>query len=235
MKRRRMLLAICLAAISTIAVAQDQQPAVLPAGSAGVADFKGEVTLHGPDGAVIAADRGILLTAESVIDTAKGSVLLNLQDGSQVLVKPHSHVVLKSPNQAPGDWLQLTIGNVIAKIKKRLGNSPSFRMGTPTAVITVRGTRFQVEVDKQQRTRVEVYEGVVEVRGMGVGMGGVMLQPGFRTNVRENRAPEKPERMDDNEAMPGPGGVRDGRPGAGRPGDSSRPSSDSQDHENEPN
>ncbi len=199
-----------------------------------MADFQGEVTLHGPDGATLAADRGMILAAESVIETGKGSTLLNLQDGSQVLVKPHSHVVLKAPDQEPGYWLQLTIGKVIASVKKRLGNSPSFRMGTPTAVITVRGTRFKVEVDKKQRTQVEVYEGVVEVQGMGVGIGGVMLRPGFMTHVQANRAPERPEQTERNELEPGPGGIGDDRPGMGRSGDENRPQG-SGERENEPN
>jgi hypothetical protein len=97
-------------------------------------------------------------------------------------------------------------------------------MGTPTAVITVRGTRFQVEVDKKQRTRVEVYEGMVEVTGMGAGMGAVMLRPGFLTNVEANREPERPRESMDRETgmMPGPGGIGQDRPGEGRPGEDNR-------------
>src|SRR5207302_272355 len=66
-----------------------------------------------------------------------------------------------------GFSLELLIGKVVNKIEKRLGSTPSFRMGTPTAVITVRGTRFSVEVTKKQRTEVEVFEDLVEVEGIG--------------------------------------------------------------------
>jgi ferric-dicitrate binding protein FerR (iron transport regulator) len=153
-----------------------------------------------------------------VIDTGKGSVLLNLQDGSQILVKAHSHVVLKAPDQGPGHWLELMVGKVLAKIQKRTSNAPSFRMGTPTAVITVRGTQFEVEVDKKHRTRVEVYEGMVEVTGMGPGMGAVMLRPGFLTHVEENHDPERPRESAEREGglMPGPGGIGQDREGEGR-------------------
>ena len=132
------------------------------------------------------------------IDTKKGSLLLDLQDGSQVLVKPNSHVLLKSPNEGKGYWLELLIGKINAKVQKRLGNAPSFRMGTPTAVITVRGTRFGVDVDKKQRTHVEVYEGLVEVAGLFHGAP-VMLRPGFSTGVEQNRDPEQPHGMDNRE------------------------------------
>ena len=54
-------------------------------------------------------------------------------------------------------------GKILAQVQKRFGNAPSFRMGTPTAVITVRGTRFEVEVNKKNKTVVDVYEGVVAV------------------------------------------------------------------------
>jgi hypothetical protein len=210
----------CLLILLVVAAGQNPQSSTLPVGSATVADFQGEVTLHAPDGSTIAADRGMMLAADTVIDTGKGSTLLNLQDGSQILVKAHSHVVLKAPNQKPGDSLELTLGKILAKIKKRTSNSPSFRMGTPTAVITVRGTRFEVEVDKKQRTRVEVYEGMVEVTGMGAGMGGVMLRPGFMTHVQANRDPERPRESMEREGgvMPGPGGIGRESQGEGRVG-----------------
>jgi len=67
-------------------------------------------------------------------------------------------------------------------------------MGTPTAVITVRGTRFSVEVGKKQKTSVEVFEGLVEVGGFGQGPP-VMLRPGFSTGVEQDRNPEPPHGM----------------------------------------
>ncbi len=236
MKRTHgILLAACIFFSAVLSWAQEQQSTVLPVGSATVADYKGEVALHAPDGTTLAADRGMTLAAQTAIETGKGSILLSLQDGSQVLVKPHSHVVLKSPDQAPGYWLELNIGKLVAKVKKRLGNSPSFRMGTPTAVITVRGTRFEVEVDKKQRTRVEVYEGIVEVRGMGVTVGtGVMLRPGYLTHVQANRDPEKPQEIEREGLGPGPGSIGDDRPGAGRVGSEGQQSG-SGERENEPN
>lgn len=151
--------------------------------------------------------RGTVLSAESSIETAKGSVLLQLQDGSQVLVKPHSHVVLKAPDQPKGLSLELLIGKVVNKITKRLGNAPSFRMGTPTAVITVRGTRFEVEVNKKLRTSVVVYDGLVEVQGFGPGAAPVFVRPGFITNVDRDRSPSQPRQLvDSGEGNPGRGG-----------------------------
>jgi hypothetical protein len=169
---------------------QIPQPTALPTGSATVSDLKGEVEIHSPRGEAVAAQRGTVLSAESKIDTAKGSILLDLEDGSQVLVKSNSHVVLKAANQGKGYWFELLLGKITAKVQKRLGNAPSFRMGTPTAVITVRGTRFAVDVDKKERTHVEVYEGLVEVSGFLHGAP-VMVRPGFSTGVEHNHDPEE--------------------------------------------
>ena len=184
-----------------IAAGQVQQVVPLAVGTASIAEWKGDVVLHSPAGTTVDAKRGLVLEPESVIDTGKGSILPDLQDGSQVLVKPKSRVVLKSPNIDKKYFLELLLGKVVATIRKRLSDTPSFRMGTPTAVITVRGTRFEVDVTKEKRTYVEVYEGVVEVAGLRLGSRPILLQPGFSTRVESNRDPDQPRSWRD--AWPG--------------------------------
>lgn len=176
------------------ATGQSPESILLPGGSATIAELKGEVTFHSAQGDVVTGQHGTVLATDSKIDTEKGSVLLDLLDGSQILVKANSHVVLRSPNQDKGYWLELLLGKINAKVQKRLGNTPSFRMGTPTAVITVRGTHFSVDVNKKQKTSVEVYEGLVEVAGFLQGAP-VLLRPGFSTGVEQNRDPEAPREM----------------------------------------
>ncbi len=216
---RQICTALLLLFVLAAATGQNPEPVVVPAGSATIAELKGDVVFRSPQGEIITPAQGTVLGADSTIETTKGSVLLTLQDGSQVLVKANSHVVLKSPTGDKGYWLELLLGKINAKIQKRLGNAPSFRMGTPTAVITVRGTRFSVSVNKKEKTSVEVYEGLVEVSGMHFGQMGapVLLRPGFSTGVDMNRDPEPPHglenrgnEMDDNsrnrERMGGEGG-----------------------------
>ena len=235
---------ICVGLIGLFVLAgasgQNPEPTALPVGSATIAELKGDVAVHSPQGEMVTLQRGTALAAESKIDTAKGSLLLDLQDGSQVLVKPNSHVVLTAPNQGKGYWLELLMGKINAKVQKRLGNAPSFRMGTPTAVITVRGTRFAVDVDKRQRTHVEVYEGLVEVSGFLHGAP-VMVRPGYSTGVEENRDPELPRGLDNRErenenrwnpgAAPGGHGEDDHERQGTR---TTPPNSGSPDHEHEP-
>jgi hypothetical protein len=198
MKRHRSIfLWLLLVAMTGLGHAQSAstEAVTLRAGSAVIADLKGEVSVSSAQSTTQPAQRGQVLPAESSVETGKGSLLLSLQDGSQVLVKPHSRVVLKEPSQSQGNYLQLFLGSVIAKIEKRLGAAPPFRMGTPTAVITVRGTRFLVEVTKKNKTVVEVYDGLVEVIGLLAPGQPILLQPGYYTQIESDRPPQNPRRM----------------------------------------
>ena len=210
---RQFSTAMMLLLVLAGATGQSPETATLPIGSATIAEFKGDFILHGPSGDALTAQRGTVLAPQSTIETAKGSLLLTLEDGSQVLVKSNSRVLLKAPDQEKGYWLELLLGKINAKIQKRVGNTPSFRMGTPTAVITVRGTRFTVEVNKKQKTLVEVYEGLVEVSGLSLGAPGppVMLGPGYSTGVEQNRNPEPPHGVENR----GEDESRGGRTGMG--------------------
>jgi FecR protein len=194
-------LAAVLLTLALLCLATDQnpqpQPTSLPIGSAAVADFKGDVSLRSPTGEVLTPRRGLILEAESIIEIGKGSLLLNMRDGSEVLIKSQSRVVLKSPAAEGGFYLRFLLGKLVAKIQKRLGEEPSFRIGTPSAVITVRGTRFQVEVNRKNHTYVEVFEGIVAVQGLVPNSPPVFLRPGFSTQVEPDRRPEPPRRTND--------------------------------------
>jgi FecR protein len=200
-------------AVSVPLLAQNAplEPTSLPIGSAVVSEVKGEMVITSPQGTPVVAQRGLTLTAETRIETAKGTLLLELQDGSQVLIKGHSNVVLKASNEGKGYSLELFIGKILAKVQKRLGGAPSFRMGTPSAVITVRGTRFSVEVNKKHKTFVDVFEGLVDVAGVMEGSPHVLIKPGFYTGVDVERNPEGPREMDSGEGR----GREDGREGPG--------------------
>jgi len=218
------VVALLLALVLPLAAIQKTEPPpiTVPSGSALVAEVKGKVSVTPPQGAAAMAQSGMVLPAETAIDTGKGSVILLLSDGSQVLVKAKTRVVIKSPEAGQGHFLQMLIGEIIAKVKKRLGESPPFRMGTPSAVITVRGTRFSVQVDKKGETLVQVFEGIVEVEGLGEKPKAVLIEPGYQTQVQPGRQPQVPQQINQLGMMNrglGQQGPNIGQPGAGqRPG-----------------
>jgi hypothetical protein len=211
-------IALMMVVVLPMVAAQMAPPpqTLLPIGSAVITEVKGAVVFTSPQGTPVIAQRGSILTAESRIETAKGSVLLELQDGSQVLLRSHSSVVLKAPNEGKGFSLELFIGEILVKVQKRLGSAPSFRMGTPSAVITVRGTRFSVEVNKKHKTYVEVLEGLVEVEGLTQGSPHILIRPGFSTGVGQGRSPEEPREIEPGEGIGREGGREGQGPGVER-------------------
>lgn len=210
-------IAFLVLVVFSLAMAQTPPPqqTVLPVGSALVTEVKGEVTFTSSEGTPVTAQRGSTLTSGTKIETLKGKVLLELQDGSQVLVNGHSNIVLRAPNEGKGYFLEQLLGNIVVKVQKRLGVAPSFRMGTPSAVITVRGTRFSVEVNKKRKTYVEVFEGLVDVAGILQDSPHILIRPGFSTGVDQDRSPQEPRETNPNEGNGREGG-REGQAGAGR-------------------
>jgi hypothetical protein len=190
----------CLFALWTaasIATAQEKQPISGPASAAvagaSVADWKGNVRLILPDHAPSNPLRGEQLPVGTVLDTGSGILLLRLNDGSQVLVRPHSRLQLQQPSLTDPSYLQLLLGRIRALIDRRTGGTVPFELGTPSAVIAVRGTQFDVEVNRRDVTEVDVIDGLVEVSARYPGAESVLLEPGFSTRVGLDSGPEQPE------------------------------------------
>jgi len=190
----------CFVALSTTfatAAAQEQQAGPAPASAAiagaSVTDWKGNVRLSLPGQSSSNPLRGEQLPAGTILDTGSGRLLLRLNDGSEVLVRPHSRLQLQQPSLTDPSYLQLLIGRIRALINKRTGGTVPFELGTPSAVIAVRGTQFDVEVNRRNVTEVDVIDGLVEVSGRGPGAASVLLEPGFSTRVALDSGPEQPE------------------------------------------
>jgi|SRR5579859_2269897 len=164
-------------------------PSSVPFAGATIVDIKGKVEIQLPgQGLSVAAQRQVL-PAESTITTENGQLLLQLKDGD-VVVHPHTRLVLKEPSATNWQRLQLWLGRIKLEVQKRISGSPPFQIGTPSAVISVRGTRFTVDVDRHGVTKVEVEEGVVEltnVKGIGAP---ILIKAGSSSRVGEDSAPE---------------------------------------------
>jgi hypothetical protein len=101
-------------------------------------------------------------------------------------------LILQAPQVGKWEALQILVGKIRAYIRKQTGGSPPFQMGTPSAVIAVRGTRFDVEVNGTGVTEVDVFEGVVEVGSSRLPGVSVVVEPGMSTRVGIGAAPEAP-------------------------------------------
>jgi hypothetical protein len=194
MKNKLVYTMIGMALFCACAAAQENPPAAVNAPYAGatISDFKGKVGIQLPAQAFSAPVRGEVLPPETTVSTDDGRLLLKLGDGSDILVRPHTRLVLKQPETSGWKYFQMMVGRVRTSIQKRFGGAPAFQIGTPSAVISVRGTKFEVEVDRRGFTEVDVDEGVVELEALS-GLGeSVMITAGFSSRVGMETGPETP-------------------------------------------
>jgi len=132
------------------------------------ASVSGPSVLSNATGAV-GLTAGYILNPGDRIDTRGGGrVVIDLSDGSMVVVQPESVIVLKDYREAGSlrELFEIALGMVRVKINHFAGRPNPYRMNSPTASIAVRGTEFSIQVDLQGQTQVVVYEGAVEVTSL---------------------------------------------------------------------
>ena len=196
------MLSILLGTIFSVAqepqTAPGNVPMTAPVAGATISDFGGKLSIQLPGHGLSTPSRGLVLPAETLISTEdSGRMLLRLSDGSNLLVRSNTRLRLTTPE--PGAWryLQLLVGRVRAEIQKRLGGAPGFQIGTPSAVISVRGTVFDVEVNRTGVTEVDVHEGVVQLdsaKGLGES---VLIRAGYSSRVSFESGPQTPRHTED--------------------------------------
>jgi len=148
---------LLLAVFAASAFAQD--------GAAKVETITGQVSIL-RDSSPWALHVGDSVQPQQMILTGPdGYALLRVADGSTFEVFPNARVVFRN---TPGNWsdlLELFLGRVKVHIQK-IGGQPNYnKVRTPTAVVSVRGTIFDVVVeDEDATTLVSVEEGQVGVR-----------------------------------------------------------------------
>ncbi len=120
---------------------------------------------------------------------ADGFAVFKVSDGSTFEVFPNSRTIFR---ESPANWkdiLDVLIGRVKVHIQK-LGGQPNHnRVRTPTAVISVRGTIFDVVVeDEDATTFVSVDEGQVMVENWQTPGGGPkILNAGESIRIFKNQ------------------------------------------------
>ena len=135
-----------------------------------VASVSGRVSLSSGNGAsAVALAPGNELTPGVRVDTrGGGQLVIELTDGSMIVVQPESVIVIKDFRAAVSlrELFEIVLGSVRVKINHFGGRPNPYRINSPTASIAVRGTDFSITVDNRGDTQVMVYEGSVEVTSL---------------------------------------------------------------------
>src|SRR5580698_702734 len=135
-----------------------------------------------------ALNLGDLVQPHQVIVTgADGYGVFEIADGSKFEDFPKSHVVFRANR---GDWrdlLEVFLGKVRVQIEHPGGLPNNNKVRTPTAVVSVRGTIFDVTVEDADSTTLVVdEEGSVEVRHLLRVSDPKILGPGDSIRVYKN-------------------------------------------------
>jgi len=150
--------ALCLGVCTIRAAAQTESAAQQAEGAAKVVTLIGQVSVF-RDATHWVLHVGDSVSPKQIIVTgAEGYAVFQVADGSTFEVFQNSRVVFRDN---PGNWqdlLEVFLGRVKIQIQK-IGGQPNYnKVRTPTAVISVRGTVFYVNVEDEDATSVIVVE-----------------------------------------------------------------------------
>ncbi len=169
-----------------------------------------------------------VFAGDTIITGKNGKLVLALSDGSQAVVAPKTTLIIQDLTQSPRTLFQMLKGKTRIHIEKLGGQPNPYRVNTPTAVIAVRGTIFDVEVNDDE-TQVYLHEGAVDVFNARQPNQPVFLNAGQMTSIRAQQLPRPPGafkvgRNDDtfrtremrNDSNGGPNGAPNGKGENGR-------------------
>ncbi|MGD9487664.1 MAG: FecR domain-containing protein [Calditrichaceae bacterium] len=121
---------------------------------------------------------------------------IEMPDGSVIKINENSVfdvTEIRLPENGGENKMSFTLwaGNIWANFKKIIDNRDVREVESPTAVVAVRGTTFEVDVDQSLTTRVRVEEGKVAVKSKDVAEE-VMVESNQETVVAKGSAPTRP-------------------------------------------
>lgn len=152
-----------------------------------VSSVTGGASLSTGEGSPFSLTRGYSLNPGDCVDTRQGGrVVIDLSDGSLVIIQPGTLVTIKDFRAAASirELFEIAIGAVRVRIHHLTGKPNPYRMNSPTASIAVRGTEFDVIVGGDGDTKVDVFEGAVEVGRLDDPSDRVLIEAGRGVLVR---------------------------------------------------
>lgn len=155
---------------------------------------KGKVQVKTVSGEQISAETGLVLSEGEQVSTGfNGEVRIKYPNETIVELGANSKVTIERCGEE--NLSNLTVG-VLRALVKKLKVREKFEIKTPTAVCSVRGTEFLVEVSADLMTRVSVFSGNVAARNVA-GLGEeILLHPQERIEIQQNLPPGLPQKIE---------------------------------------
>ena len=147
---------------------------------------------------VPAAKNQVIQPGDELRTGSGAQLILAAPDGSYMVVSENSQLIVD--DYWSGSFksiMNLMLGQVRFYIQRMGGRPNPYSVRTPTALIAVRGTTFDVIVDDAQLAEVRCLEGRVTVENIAMSSREVILEPGHHTLVRPGEAPLMPVPLDE--------------------------------------
>ena len=129
------------------------------------------MTVQRSDNGTLDAFDGMQLISQDNVQVGQESFLELLADSDKhIAAEENTGFVLKSSGTSDSGniTIELLYGKALFTIDNKLNENSSFKVTTPNAVMSVRGTRFSVWYDVTTgQTVIEVFEGIVEAEYFG--------------------------------------------------------------------
>jgi hypothetical protein len=149
--------------VSLLVLATVSSLAADPAVTARAVQLSGRVSVEGNGGLWAIQGNGEIQPGQAIVTGPDGYAVFQLDDGSRFEVFPESKVIFRTNRGNWRDLLDIYLGKVKVEIQKLGGRPNPYRVNSPTALIAVRGTVFEVLVASDETTTVSVEEGFVSV------------------------------------------------------------------------
>ena len=132
--------------------------------SAKILTLSGRVSVERSWKLVVLMPEQSVRAGQTVITGPDGFAEIQFSDHSRIEVFPNSRVILQANRFNWLDLVDIVLGKIRFHIQHLTNESPSYKVTTPTAVISIRGTVFEVDVASMDETSVYVENGSVGVR-----------------------------------------------------------------------
>ena len=162
--RARLCVSILSAAVVWLAVGSVPARAQLGPDTARVVGLTGRVSLERAAELWVLAAGQTVNAGQVVVTGPDGYAQLELSDHSTIEVFSNSRLIFRANRFNWRELLDLYLGKIRLQIQHLTNGDSPYRVTTPTAVISIRGTVLDVDVGPTQETLVQVEIGSVGVR-----------------------------------------------------------------------
>ena len=160
----RLCVSTLFAAVVWLAVSSTPARAQLGPDTARVVLLSGRVSLERTGELWVLAAGQAVNAGQVVVTGPDGYAQLELSDHSTIEVFSNSRLIFHANRFNWRELLELYLGKVRLQIQHLTNGDSPYRVTTPTAVISIRGTVLDVDVGPTQETLVQVEVGSVGVR-----------------------------------------------------------------------